>query len=538
MASPFDDLDLRGAQEWLRRETNPDAEEAIAMYRGDHWLDSRGWLGQLPLPNQPGANEIIAHIRRGFTSENVIREVTNRHLSGVLGREPRWSYSLIRPVTDETPIVPEEQLLVDEADAAETDHWDEREPQQVLYDATAAALLAGRAVLRLYVPSGLRNPDTGAVAADTLGGGLRVAHLDAPDPSVAAVVTDARTGAQCGIFLYSEGKYGKQFAELTYIDDETNETVLRVVTRGGEAFDAQRYELGGRLLMYELRRPPLIDRPILQMQKQLNLALTQAGRNVNLAGSLERYIFNAQKPGEYVDAAGNPWIDGQSVGEKRWVAGSYGTGPGVTNVVVGLPIRDEDKRITGYTNPNISFRDPTRPASFKETRDLYYAGILGGTDQRHMLMTADGDASGEARKLARQEFTISLTPTARQVANAGRWYLEAHVALGALIAGTPNRYLPLRAVFVPHIDTGPISAADQEQARENYKEGIIALPSAQELVGREDTDAEMQLLEEDAQRRRDAADADSRTALARDRAEEDAAIAARLLRQRPPADDE
>ena len=302
MPTIFDGLDLKRAQALVgTRALDEGGQEARDFYRGDHWRDGQGWIGQRPGGEQERA--MLAAIAAGFVSKNVAAEVVNRHRDAVLGREPRWGFVPRRPLAEgEEPTEPE-QALADEAGAALTEWWDARRPLETVQRAVALALTTGRATLRLYVPAGLRD-QAGKVSAPDLVAALGLIRPHLPEPGTAGVFPDgdlegveAETGAEVGVYAISRNN--QESAELCYLDEQGG-TVLRVVGEGGGegGGEAAALPLGGRLLLYELTRDALLTPQVRQLQKALNLDLTQMMRNVNLAGSLERVIVNAQKPGE------------------------------------------------------------------------------------------------------------------------------------------------------------------------------------------------------------------------------------------------
>src|SRR5215211_5229537 len=69
-----------------------DAVAADKFYSGDHFQDFDGWIGEKPAEGTKTYAETVLRIKHGFVSENVIKEVTDRHVSAVLGREPLWGF--------------------------------------------------------------------------------------------------------------------------------------------------------------------------------------------------------------------------------------------------------------------------------------------------------------------------------------------------------------------------------------------------------------------------------------------------------------
>lgn len=489
----FDALTLPQVQQHLARLADDAATRNRTFYAGDHWQDSTGWVGQRPPSTATGYQEVLRQIAEGFISENAIREVTNRHRQAVLGREPAWGLTVRRP-TKQTPLTSDEQGLIDEAETFLTAWWDRRNLHQHLHDAVVTLLLATRATIRLYVPRGLLD-DQGRVRVGSVDNALDAIFVDVPLPMVAGVFTDPDTGREYSLFA-DRRDGNNDYAELGFVDTAGN-TVLRTIAAGG--VQDWVLPLDQRLPLVELRREAFISEQVRRQQQALNLALTQMLRNVNLAGSLERTIMNAQRPGRWLNPDGSEWQEGQPTTNRRWQAEPYAVGAGVTGWLTGTPIRDAQNNLVGYANPNITYRDPVSVETFVATREQYYRGILGETQQLHALISGDALASGESRKQARSEFTDSLEPTKTAVDAAGRALLETALALAAVLAGAPNRYASLRVEFNTLVNAGPLSAEERQQTINEYTAGLIGWETAASRLGVDDVDAERQRIADDRQ---------------------------------------
>jgi hypothetical protein len=488
MASPFDTITPKEATELLI--TPVGYLENRALYDGDHWgKDGIFWIGPRPLSGDAGSSETLEKIKRALISKNAVAEVVGRHIAALLRHEPAWSLTVKRALgtstqtnadgtTEEVDEQPNEreQALIDEAEALLTAWWDERGGKAMLQDASATLLLAGRAPLRLYVPSGLIVD--GQIPQGDMAESLSLIYADPPpDPLVATVAEDAKTRRPIGIYRYTEDK--QERIEITYLDGDA--TVLRLL--GDDQAEPFRFDFGGYLPMYELQRSALITPQVRQLQMLLNLALTMLGRNVVLGGFLERILLNAQLPGT---------MQQQSDGTTRFIPDPFQVGAGTTNVLTGLPITDPvTNDVKGYTTPSVVYRDPVSTTTFVETKADAYRGILEEVQQLFALISGDATASGESRKQARADFLSSLSDTTTQVERGGRWLLEALLAMAAAFSGTPGRFKELRAIFECHIDSGPISGDDMDSARANVQAGLLSEESGMVQIGVEDVDAEM-----------------------------------------------
>lgn len=480
--APFDQMTEQDAQALL---VAPDGyEHNRLLYDGDHWgKDGCFWIGPRPAAGETSASDTLSQIKRALISKNVVAEVVRRHVGGVVGRPIAWSFSIARELAENEQPTAAEQALIDEATALIRVAWDAKGLAAVIQDAAATLLLAGRAPLRLYVPPGLLT-DQGTIPAGELVESIALIYADpAPEPAAATVADDPATRQDVGIFTFTEQTRTEQreqreqtAIELSYLDGDL--TILRRVDQTEPAY---RLDFGGRLPMYEMRRSPLITPQVRQQQQLLNLALTMLGRNVVLGGFLERILLNAQLPGT---------MERQSDGSTRFIPSPFQVGAGTTNVLAGLPIRNDLGEITGYTTPSVVYRDPVPTTTFVETKDAAYRGILEEVQQLHAIISGDAAASGESREQARADFLSSLGDTETQVEAAGRWLLETLLAMASAFSGQAGRFQGLRASVACRLDAGPISALDQQATREHVVAGLLSTETGMERIGVEDTAAE------------------------------------------------
>lgn len=488
MASPFDSLTLATLQQHLQTATPSWAALNAAYLAGDHWQKSVGWVGPWPDALEPEAARVQAEIAKAFVAQNAIGEVVERHVGGVIGKEPAWGLTVRRPLKPGKAPTRAEQALIDEAEAALTSWWDKRKLLEAWQKATETLLIGGRVALRLFVPAGLR---VGGVVpqAASVEAALDYCYLDRPALAAATVITDADTQQQCGIYAYQDAE-GQAVAELTYVDLDTGKTVLRVLRQGADAAaEGGAWDLGRQLLIHEARRVALITEPVRRQQNQLNLGHTMSGRNIVQGGFLERIILGAQMPGDWVDDPAAPV--GPDGTRKRFVARPFKVGAGRTNFISGMPIRDQAGKIVNYTTPSVEYRDPVETTTFEEFIQARYRAILGETRQLHALISGDSTASGASRVQARADFAKSLLQTKAQLDAQGRWLIEAALALASLFAGQPGRYAELRGVFDCRIDTGPLSADERQQIVAEVEKGVLSLETALAMLGHDDVDAEL-----------------------------------------------
>lgn len=459
---------------------------------GDHWQGGAGWIGPKPQPGDPGFSETMLEIRRAFTSRNVIGEVVGRHMSGVIGREPRWGLALRRALKQDEEPSAAEQALIDEAEALLTVWWDARKVMKTLQRCVVTMLYAERAPLRLYVPPGMLEDQqdertgtmTRVITADSVEAALTKLWLEDPIPEQATVATDDDTKQDIGVFVSQvsvgatgEPKY-EPVAELTYADGD--KTVVRMVDKS--ATTEYRLAFGGRLTMFEPSRTPIVSPQVQESQRALNLALSMLPRNVVTGGFLERILLNAQMPGTWeTDAQGN----------KKFIPEPYFAGAGTTNFVQGVQYEDGQGK-TVVATPSVQFREPVPVAPSVDAKRSHYEDILEEVKQAHVLMNQDARASGKSREQARADYEADLLVTKTELEAAGRWVLETVLAMAEAFAGSPGKYTEqLRATFACQIDTGPLTA--QERAANDASVGkTLSRETAMERNGVADVDAELQ----------------------------------------------
>jgi len=219
-------------------------------------------------------------------------------------------------------------------------------------------------------------------------------------------------------------------------------------------------------------------------------------RNVNMAGARERTVTNAQPP---INVKG---VDTNRVPDRQ--PGTYKTGAGAVNFLMGVPIRDENNHIVGYTNPNVNISEPSSVQTFKETIDSEKEAIYSQVHQRHVLIVDKADTSGRAREVARKEYERSLKKTKTVIDAGGRWILETTLRLAAQVAGQSTKYAPLRADFNCLIDAGepdPVSQQTTVLLRTPggpFNQPLISDETARNMIGVEDAAAELARIKQEA----------------------------------------
>lgn len=449
-------------------------------------------------------------IEQAFVSENVIKEVVDRHVGGILGREPLWGFvpqstvprsvltrrrrfaKFVRRLLLNTDEPEPDDPRAQEADEALTVWWDSAEPRKKLKEALQRCLNEDRVLLRLFVPRGLYNKQKVIPVQKSLTDALALIRIDVVSSDKGGVFIDEDTQKPFAVYAYKVEQ--AECVELSYVN-ELGQTILQILSDKPElAVEPIPYELQGRLWMHEVSRSALITEQIRSEQRSLNLAKTMMMRNVNLAGNLERVVMNSEKPKRKVrveDASSSTGYREEIV-DSEWL-----TGPGATMSLTGLLIRNDEGKIIGRANPNISYHDPVPIETFVGTRRECRESMLGQAQQLHYMMSADATASGKSREQARGEYRSSLNDSKEPLDGAGRWVLETGLRLGAKFCDRVEEFAHLRCDFDSRIEDGPVSPEERSANREDVKAGLLSKETAMSRNGTEDTDGEKQRIAED-----------------------------------------
>lgn len=506
-------LSLEDATQAVGTRLPADFDERIKFAEGDHWQDAAAWVGPIPKAGADGYATARDEIERAFTPQDVLAEVVGRHVDGVVGHEPQWALAPRRFMEEGEEPTAQETTAKTEAEALLTAWWDGRKVPGLLRRALTSLLWVGRAPLRLYVPRGLLvtetrdgTPVTGVKAA-TVDEALALIWPDDPLPEQATVLEDPETKRGLGIFAVAEDadRAIEAAAYLVYLatSGDKTVTVLRTVTEAtpeastapaaapGAALalppGAIPYEFGGRLTMIEGCRAPLVSTVLLKQQRALNLARSMLPRNLVTSNFLERIFLGVQPPGTWVPTLN---AQGEKIGE-TFKPAPYTAGPGSASFLQPSVVEGADGQ-QKTASASVIQRDPTSPGPSIEAAEALYATMLTAAHQRHILMTAAGDASGVALEQARADFKRSLDGSATVVVEYVQWLLETALAMAEAFAGTPGKYTSLlRAVVTPILDLGPVSPEERKQLDAAVASGGLSRQTAMQAGGIVDVDAEL-----------------------------------------------
>lgn len=482
--------------------TNP-IEINRLFFQGDHWQNGDGWIGPHPEIGNPAFSTSMQEIANLFTSKNVVRECTLRHTLGVVGRNMQWGFGPIAAVTSADGKPDEKtQALIKEAENLIRPWLLARKVGTLLRDAVCTLLLSERAGIQLMIPAGLADKDDAGnlvIHAATIADALNFIYPEHPLPDNACVVMDQMTKQEAGLWRYTanddEGNEliggetasttpdeDKEYIAICFVD-EAGDTVIRVFCKDEEDIDAESsLEMGGRIPMFEMRRPVLITTQVQQAQRALNLAETMIPRTAITAGFMERVLVDAQLPGE------PEIVDGEPTG--RWIERPFYTGAGTTNFVESSTFEDEEGRIKSK-NAEVKWREPITAEGPIKASDKHYRSILDEVSQLHVVMAGDSNPSGSSRLTARIEYLATLQLTQGEVEAAFRFIVDTALAMAEALTKEPGKFTKfIRAQCACRLDGGPLLPAERA-AIEGSIGKTISQQTAMMLVGVEDVDAEM-----------------------------------------------
>lgn len=497
--TPFDDFDLNKAKRVIALAVPKTLEVTEKFYEGDHWQDGEGWIGPMPpTVDDDLIEDVMSNLEKGFVSKNVIREMVKRHVRGVAGRDPVWTFDVRRALPAGTERTPAENKLIAEVADAMDVWYNQRGVHLAIKECASMSCRGGKGLYRLYIPSGVAVTSGevfGVPRAKTLAEALEYIYVSTPSLKDATIYTDEATQQQVGVLVYNPldtktlTNLTQEVTELTLLDGSrplvNSQTRIRRL-EGTKTPEEAPFKLGGRLTMIEIdRSEPLIDKQIQESQRALNLAISMLPRTMVTAGFLERIFFDARMPGEWkYDPEGNR-IPGSFKPTKHWV------GAGTTAYMSGIDY-DPKEGETKIKDPKVVFREPVDPSGAIKAAQFHYLSLLEMGNQAHIVLTGEAIVSGKSREQARADYDSSLQDTKGPLEKGTAQLLETVLAMAENFMNAPGKYTStLRAVFRLHVFTGPISWEERKQNDESVKAGTMSTQSAIQQSGNPDADAEI-----------------------------------------------
>jgi hypothetical protein len=487
-ALPFPRWRMQDVLDVVARDVPPEHRWAWGMYKGDHWQGGWGWAGPMVGPEHPEYQRLWGEIMKMFSSRNVIREVVETHVDGVLGRPMRWSLVPIRATPDERDATPEAlKALIAEASALVRQWLDQRNVHDLLRAFLTDLLMPpGRAVLRLFLPRGAAEPVAEGsrilqlVSGDDFGATLAAVFAEKPDVERARLYTEPDTQRDIGVAIFralNAGRTGYQdAASVAFLNPAGALTMVGAIYQDGST-TAVGYDLGGRLPVFQRSRLPLVTQQLLQQNRILNYAESTIPRNLTTAGFLDRVIKSAQLNGRWVkDASGVETWEMDENNLPRF-------GPGEVTVLQPLVIED-DNGGTHVTTPEMDRGEPVLPTGAIQSSDHIYQNMLREAGQANLI-------AGEMSDATVIRYGLSLLHSAVPMTAALRWVIETALAWAEALRGEEGRYTSqLRAQTSAYVNVGPVTPEQRAALTAAFEKSLLSRETAQELMGVDDVDSE------------------------------------------------
>ncbi|MCP4421857.1 MAG: hypothetical protein GY805_35030, partial [Chloroflexi bacterium] len=123
--------------------------------------------------------------------------------------------------------------------------------------------------------------------------------------------------------------------------------------------------------------------------------------------------------------------------------------------------------------------------------------ILHRLKQAHVLMNESATSSGESCIKARGDFENSLAELKSETDKMLVWLISTILQMAATFSGKPGYFSKLTVSADTKLDLGVITPSEKQAVRDNLAAGLISKRTAMKLIGIEDIDAELALIEEE-----------------------------------------
>lgn len=480
------------------------------LYDGDHWMSGDGWIGPIPAESQQMYDDIKAEVFKAFCSKNVVREVVDRKVDGLLKSRPQMTYYFKENVKDKDGMIPDpKQKLIDEATNLFRVWFKKKKILKRLKEVYGRSQLNERVTSRLYIPKGLLSRSSNGstkVPPGTIEECLDLIHLSIELNDSAGEIVHPETQLTAAVCDVVAGE--NRYTELVYV--EGSNTIVRTVWNTIEngliqlspaaqkAMDENQgtewvLELGGRLTMFQPRIRPTITQQVRENQYAINLAKTMQNRNTVVAGFLERIVLDAMPPGKWIDDPSDP-------NKQIYEVGPFKLGAGTTNFFMAAEYRNDDTGESHYGNPSVYIKEPSPPSTFIESKRDCYQDILEEVGQPHILISGDATSSAKSRETAKDTYRGTLEDDEGELIPMIEWLMETTISMAAFLAGGTNKghFEELAAQAKCYLNLGPLTGNERQDNREDVKAGQVSVRTSMMRSGVEDPQAEFDRISEEA----------------------------------------
>lgn len=491
-------------------------KQSRKFYEGDLFDNGLGLAVKMPTD---AAKQL--EVKNGFATQNVIEEVVDRRVDGILGREP---IAQLLP-KDGSELSETQKQQVEEIWGAVTEWWNKREMLSMMKECFVGSSLERRSELRPFVPKIAYDSNGGLKNVSTIAEALDLLHFQIISPASAGVFLEDDSLKPYSVYEYE--KEDERIIEVSMTDETgfthlskikekvvssfiTNnfpnslgsyadktwyqqvlEAAKKLVNKDAlsDEFIYAPLDLGGKLYLFELDlKRPFVSDPMKSLQKQISLDKTMQGRNTYTAGFRSKHWLNARPPttSKKIEDSSQP-----TGYRTETVNLPMKDGAGVNGFVQGTLIRNDAGDVIGIATPNVVITDPVSVQTFIDSKNDNRAGILAMADQLHILLSDSATASGFSRQQARAEFQKSLNDVKPNIDAMGRWIIEFAVMFAANLTNQVESFKQYRCDFNSIVDAGVLSPEEKDDNRKAYEAGEISLTTLQSRNGVEDVDAEL-----------------------------------------------
>ncbi len=434
------------------------AEENWQYYLGNTF---QFWNGAKPAANDPNYHKVMLELEKIYHSYNIVAETTTHYVNSLSGKPFTWD------IKDNQAA---KQLINDwwkwQKRAAINQSLSQGKP---IAESIAQMLIrddgsgSGTGYLRLYSPQRYRNLEP-----------YKRIVLHCPTPGTIEVEKDLD-----GILYKAQYNYGEGREIYTLLDDG------RCLIESDKESD-RILDLGGRLPIFEVKARVILGNDGKEIQNSINHALTLKDVNLKYAGFLERVVTNAQMPGNYIDDPNKP-------GTKIFVSQPMQWQFGANQIVnlQGMPIGDK-KAPTGYTNPDIQYREPVDVTNFGQSVSIDIRNFYMSVGLGHLLSVGDGSISGVSRLTIQKDYATRLEGYSEIIENA---IADIFSTVAILLLDEPAEIDPEVTLNLSY----DLLPENIDVIGGMFDRGLISKRSAMSRLGIPDPESEIELILEERQ---------------------------------------
>lgn len=495
------------------------------FYKGDHWQNGTQYIGPEPSQDDSNFGVITLQNKKKFCSRNVIREGVDRVRDACLSKAPDWKFDdvtkaesrskLRQQLMDKirTSIANARQSIANVISAGEiisntktesnTDHddldvfltqlWETSGIIDALKKLIVSRLKHGRGLLRMYIPRKYYSPSGELLKTEDIREAARRIRFEFVEPDKGIILDD--DAEKLSIIrhtkkVYEQGtNYDVNLIEFSYLDAD-NRTIIGIVKEDQSIKDAQlstAVDLNENLAAFEITGDPLVTEGLVQCNRLLNLALTMSGHSLIDNGFTELAVTNVEFA---MDTVTN------EDGSQEQVPGKIKRGGGRILDLQGRRYFNAEGA-ESVASPGVHYKNPTDLKVFEEGKSLAYTACLEEIHQVYVKILEDPTTTGESRIQARQDFIKSVETYKTDLDKAGSWAFNVAKQFAAIMLGEVDRFKGIVIRFDTKIFAGKLTAVEQAEIRNQYREGVMSLETAMVLLGVDDVEAERQMLELD-----------------------------------------